>query len=957
MKLQKQAFTLVELIVVITILAILGTIAFISLQWYSKSSRDSVRISDISKIKSSLDLFHIDAWKYPEVTNWEVVTYSGWEVWTQWTFWDITFKSVDKLNKIPTDPLTWKEYIYSRLNTKNEYEIWSIMESDLVWLNIINEANAADPVKSYVTWTYNWILAKVSTGSITYILSVPTLISSNIWDGNLTWIISRKALAYNWYDNVGEWLGNYTSTWGFDFSSTTPENIVVFEWNISDLSISSNLKIFTENLQTAYSWTSIWNIWIYSEILSINLSNDNEILSLAWVIVDNYLWWKVVDNYLTNGICWWDNWLNLMASPINLCDSWTATPVQDGWIWFTYSWSCAWNDLWATTSCSANHIDNPFTFDPVTWTITDYNPAIWWTDVVIPWTIDWVTVTSIWSSAFKSKGLTSVTIPSSITIIWASAFDHNSLTSITLSNSLISIWDYAFGYNNLSSIIIPNSVTSIWQAAFRYNVLTSVTISNNVTSLWGYAFNYQTWWAWTVYGPASWYIYDTYLNNTGGQFDKTDLKWYRWTCTVDTCIDWAFMVDETVWMIVDYDPVIWWTNVVIPWTIDWVAITSIWNFAFKSKGLTSVIIPSSIISIWTSAFYGNSLTSVTIPSSITIIWASVFQYNSLTSAIIPSSITIIWASAFDHNSLTSITLSNSLISIWDYAFGYNNLSSIIIPNSVTSIWQAAFRYNVLTSVTISNNVTSLWGYAFNYQTWWAWTVYGPASWYIYDTYLNNTGGQFDKTDLKWYRWTCTVDTCIDWAFMVDETVWIIVDYDPVIWWTDVVIPSTIDWVAVTSIWDYAFKSKGLTSVTIPSSVTSIWSFAFQINSLTSVIIPSSITSIWDYIFEHNSLTSITIPNSVTSIWYAAFGNNSLTSVIIPNSVTILWPAPFRYNNLTSVTIPSSVTSIWSFAFGGQGWWAWTVYGPASWYVFDTYSNNTGGEFDKIDLATYVGNQP
>ena len=47
----KQAFTLVELIVVITIIAILWTIAFISLQWYSKSSRDSKRISDIQNIK------------------------------------------------------------------------------------------------------------------------------------------------------------------------------------------------------------------------------------------------------------------------------------------------------------------------------------------------------------------------------------------------------------------------------------------------------------------------------------------------------------------------------------------------------------------------------------------------------------------------------------------------------------------------------------------------------------------------------------------------------------------------------------------------------------------------------------------------------------------------------------------------------------------------------------------
>ncbi|MDP2090240.1 MAG: type II secretion system protein, partial [Candidatus Gracilibacteria bacterium] len=41
----KKAFTLVELIVTIIILAILGTIVFISLQGYSQTARDSVRIS------------------------------------------------------------------------------------------------------------------------------------------------------------------------------------------------------------------------------------------------------------------------------------------------------------------------------------------------------------------------------------------------------------------------------------------------------------------------------------------------------------------------------------------------------------------------------------------------------------------------------------------------------------------------------------------------------------------------------------------------------------------------------------------------------------------------------------------------------------------------------------------------------------------------------------------------
>ncbi|MDD3144783.1 MAG: FISUMP domain-containing protein [Candidatus Gracilibacteria bacterium] len=53
---KKQAFTLVELIVVITILAILGTIAFINLQGYSSGARDSKRLSDINNIQKKITI-------------------------------------------------------------------------------------------------------------------------------------------------------------------------------------------------------------------------------------------------------------------------------------------------------------------------------------------------------------------------------------------------------------------------------------------------------------------------------------------------------------------------------------------------------------------------------------------------------------------------------------------------------------------------------------------------------------------------------------------------------------------------------------------------------------------------------------------------------------------------------------------------------------------------------------
>jgi uncharacterized repeat protein (TIGR03803 family) len=158
---------------------------------------------------------------------------------------------------------------------------------------------------------------------------------------------------------------------------------------------------------------------------------------------------------------------------------------------------------------------------------------------------------------------------------------------------------------------------------------------------------------------------------------------------------------------------------------------------------------------------------------------------------------------------------------------------------------------------------------------------------------------------------------------------------------DVIIPTNINGLLVTSIGGGAFEFGGLTNVTIPNSVTSIESNAFQqCGLLTSIIIPNSVTNVGAGAFLLcNRLTNLTIGTNVTSIGGGAFFDCSMASVTIPNSVTSIGDEAFTYcgeitnlvignsvtnigneafeycDSLDSVTIPASVASIGSEAFG------------------------------------------
>ena len=271
----KKGFTLVELIVVITILAILWTIAFISLQWYAANARDSVRIQDIANIKKSMELFVTESWLYPNPSDSVDITYSWWIVWSQWTVWDSVVENLWKLNKKPVDPVLATEYSYSRTNNKTEYELSGILEWWWVVNNTtINQTHAATQYRALVWWNYNGQVLKVSTWWLDYLLALPSITTTDTATTDIVTTTTNKSLVYNGEYNLPSnysWVEWFTTTWWFEYA---PSDIVAFAWPREELELASGKIKFIRNLQTAYSWSILSLKSEFTELLSFDAQTD-----------------------------------------------------------------------------------------------------------------------------------------------------------------------------------------------------------------------------------------------------------------------------------------------------------------------------------------------------------------------------------------------------------------------------------------------------------------------------------------------------------------------------------------------------------------------------------------------------------------------------------------------------------------------------------------------------------
>lgn len=183
----KYAFTIVELIVVITILTILSTIAFISVQEYSSWAKDSKILYDIRNLTSAIEIDLSKGWDLDDlVLNDRTITN-----------WVNTWKTVS----------SW-EYILGNL----KYEVWSFDFSKLKlnWTDFVYDDSWVD--RNYMFWyvkTSNKLYYEFAWQSLNQAWKYDLIISWNyrdFWPTDALWLISE-----NWFS---KWLKDWmTLTW------------------------------------------------------------------------------------------------------------------------------------------------------------------------------------------------------------------------------------------------------------------------------------------------------------------------------------------------------------------------------------------------------------------------------------------------------------------------------------------------------------------------------------------------------------------------------------------------------------------------------------------------------------------------------------------------------------------------------------------------------------------------
>lgn len=380
----ERAFTLVELIVVITILAILWTIALISLEWYTANARDSVRISNITNMDKSLALRVAKDWVLPDPEwNTTQITSSGALIMTQWEMTQSMVEQYLKMSWDITDPVDGTNPIYTVSVDKKNYQIALFLEAENLAINndLVSNSYAADWKTFMTKWDKLWIILTDTETPVNQTL-IPSIDISQTTTTYKAYLSDTEVIEWPWEAlmamnprsscrRISEtgWARSWDNADGIytvDFNWTEIQTYCNMTWDpsqsflpeIRDWSLEDpnglNWSSEYKSTEDSYSWSTAlkfvgWSWWkVSSDYIYIDPTKTYTIewyLKSAWSVSSKVFFWfaeydenfQFIANYHVHAYPWTDaillNNVSTSDTVINFSDSWG---VCDRWQWAHY---------------------------------------------------------------------------------------------------------------------------------------------------------------------------------------------------------------------------------------------------------------------------------------------------------------------------------------------------------------------------------------------------------------------------------------------------------------------------------------------------------------------------------------------------------------------------------------------------------------------------------------------
>ena len=622
----KKGFTLVELIVVITILAILSTIWFVSYSWYLAWTRDSNRISQLKAISEWLQLYSTNhSLPTPDAKSTKVMDWST-QIATQWYAW----KKVLETITYSTEWLDPKDNIYySYYLTKNKkyYQLMGWLEEED---NLQNQATWVDYSIRFpiVFWNKLWILTTADNEPIQE--SLTTIDISNLWTTEIkSYLKDSEYVTGTWsrfsnLDEVDEKWGQYWSVKNNLFVYFNPNDInywVKMVWNnnrIESVTQDTNWNIYI-------TWTFTDTANIFWEVITSNGGRDLYLAKLdsSWnVLWLKKTWW--IENEDVRDLKIDNNWnIYIVWKFENTADIfWETLTSNGGWDWYLAKLDSFWNILWSKQMWWSgydrmrNIILDPNWDIYITWGFYD-TADIYWQNFISSGYSDWfiTKLDNSWNVLWSKQmwwagddGIFSIRLDTNwnIYISWyisdtsdvfwqsyTSSGDYDWIIA-KLDDSWNALWSKQMwwsGYDGVFSISLDinwsiyvasgfsNTADIFWQnftsAWGRDSTITK--LDSSWTALW----SKQMWWVGAyddIYDlklDANWNIYITWIFS-----DTADIFWQSFTSAGS--YDWIIVKLNNSWTAL-WSKQIWWSgsdslgNMELDWNSD---ILFSWNITW-----------------------------------------------------------------------------------------------------------------------------------------------------------------------------------------------------------------------------------------------------------------------------------------------------------------------------------------------------------------------------------------